>query len=86
MSSGEKLDGTSCRLANKEAGKLRKLDSTYVPHLNMMDDIKPIIKSIYTISDNQLKSLPFAKMTAFSDNIISNLFEGISLNFNFTQK
>lgn len=29
MSSGEKLDGVTCKLANKEASKIRKLDSTY---------------------------------------------------------
>lgn len=84
MSSGEKLDGTSCKLANKEAGKLRKLDSTYVPHLKMMDDIKPVLKSVFRISDSQLKNLTYAKMTGYSDNIISNIFEGVSLNFNFT--
>ena len=44
MTSGDKLDGASCKLATKEAGKVRKLDSTYVPHLKMMDDIKPVLK------------------------------------------
>ena len=33
-----------------------------------------------------MKNLTFAKMTGYSDNIISNIFEGIDLHFNFTQK
>ena len=84
MSSGEKQDGVSCKLATKEASKLRKLDSTYVPHLQLMEDIKPVLVQIYKLSEDQIKNLTFAKMTGYSDNIISNIFEGISLNFNFT--
>lgn len=49
MSSAEKQDGVTCKLSNKEASKLRKLDSTYVPHLQMMDEIKPVLSQIYRL-------------------------------------
>ena len=54
MTSGEKMDGANCKLANREASKNRKLDSTYVPHLGMMEDIKPVIQHIYRLSEGQL--------------------------------
>ena len=38
------------------------------------------------MTDNQLKNMTFAKMTGYSDNIIANLFEGIALNYKFTQQ
>merc|ERR1719240_986343 len=86
MSSGEKLDGVTCKLANKEASKFRKLDSTYAPHMSMMDNIKPVLKQIFKMSENQLKNLTFNKMTSYSDNIIANVFEGITLNHKFSQQ
>lgn len=86
MSSGEKLDGVNCKLANKEASKIRKLDTTYQQNLKMMDEIKPVLKQLFKMTDNQLKNMTFAKMTGYSDNIIANLFEGISLNYKFTQQ
>lgn len=52
MSSGERLDGVNCKVANKEASKIRKLDSTYQPHLKMMDEIKPVLKQVFKMSDN----------------------------------
>ena len=70
MSSGEKLDGVNCKLANKEASKIRKLDTTYQQNLKMMDEIKPVLKQLFKMTDNQLKNMTFAKMTGYSDNIL----------------
>lgn len=51
----------------------------------MMDDIKPVLKQIFRISDAQVKNLTYAKMTGYSDNIIANIFEGIDMGVRFSQ-
>ena len=86
MSSSEKQDGFTCKLANKEASKVRKLDSTYQSQLQILASIKPTLKQIFKMQDIQLKNLTFAKMTGYSDNIFANMFEGIPLDHNFTQQ
>lgn len=50
----------------------------------MMDDIKPVLKQIFRISEAQFKNLTYAKMTGYSDNIIANIFEGIDMGVRFS--
>jgi len=50
MSSAERMDGATCKYARDQAGKLRKLDSTYVPHLQLIDHLKEPMKQIYKLN------------------------------------
>ena len=80
MSSGEKLDGVNCKLANKEASKIRKLDTTYQQNLKMMDEIKPVLKQLFKMTDNQLKNM------VFSSKSISGIREGAVQNHDNSEK
>lgn len=86
MSSAEKMDGFTCKLANKEAAKIRKLDTTYQSQLEILGSIKPTLKKLFKMQDSQVNNLTFAKMTGYSDTIIANVFEGINLDHKFSQK
>ena len=61
-------------LNDKKEKKDDKSDKAFIPHLDLVDGLKPTVKEIFVIPEN--KNITFSAISNYADYIEANLFDG----------
>ena len=74
----------SCKLADDSEDQRSKNDTSYEGHLDLVTRLKDPVQKALSLSDEDIANVSFYNMNGYCDTIFSRLFEGLPLNYTFS--